>query len=274
MAHITEKRLYAVSPQLLTASGTVLGEIKVADACNLFVVGQIVILRSNTQPSTTLKIKRMPDDTTVILGPEKSPIHITSDMSAFTTADAATIEANEQNRPPIPEQEIERHTYAEEPTIARRVILVDPCGTMIGPDNPLPVDAVLNVGAINIDLDAKSGDNTAISAHPYPVFAEQANTLTAAGYKVIFTYTSTDVNTKIVYVTSSIATTANFKLKINGVVKREYRSSPTDRQANFVFHEHRPLPAGAILTIEAEAEKFYSNNAPYTTFTSLEGYIA
>lgn len=276
MAHITEKRLYAVSPKSFIADGTSSGRIQVTDACHYFVVGQVVILKSTTQLPARFKIKRMPDDNTMILGPEDKPVQITSDVSAYIVADMATVESEEQNRPSVPEQEIERITYAEEPTIARRVILVDQCGNMIGEDNPLPVDAVLNVGDLNItvDLDAKSGDNVAISAHPSPIFSESSNSLSIAGYQEIFSYTSVNADTKIVYITAAISTNANVRLKINGVVKREYRTSAIDRQAHFLFHEHRPLPLGTIISVEAEAEKFYNNNAPYATFTSLEGYIA
>jgi hypothetical protein len=274
MAHITEKRLYAVSPQPLIANGTTNGRIEVTNACNLFVVGQIVILKSSTQQPARYKIKRIPDDVTVVLGPEDKPIQNTSDVSAYLVVDSATIESDEQNRPSVPEQEIERITYAEEPTVARRVILVDSCGTMIGPDNPLPVDAVLNIGSINIDIDAKSGDNIAISGHPAPIFSEAANSLTVAGYQQIFSYVSTNANTRIVYINVAISTNANVRVKINGIIKREYRTNAVDRQAEFIFYEHRPLPLGTTISVEAEAEKFLSNNAPYSTFTALEGYIA
>lgn len=272
MAHITEKRLYAVSSQPLTADGTAQGNIQVDDACNLFVVGHIVILKSDTQPMIRLKIKRMPDDTTLLLGPENTNVRSFSDVSAYTVADNATIEAEEQNRPSVPEQEIERLTYAEEPAVARRVVLVDHCGNMIGEDNPLPVDAVLNIGALNIDLDAKTGDNTAISAHPSQIFVDNADVLPSAGYHTVFSYTSANNNTKLVYVTVAVSTTANVRLKINGTVRREYRTSPSDRQAHFLFHEHRSLPTGTIVEIEAEAERFILPS--YTTFTALEGYIA
>lgn len=272
MAKITEKRLYAVPLQPLIGDGTTTGQIQVANACNLFVVGQLVILKSNTQPSNIFKIKRIPDDSTIILGPDKTPIHVYSDVSAYLVADAASLEASEQNRPSVPEQEIERITYAEEPTVARRVVLVDACGDMISSDNPLPVDAVLNIGSIAMDLDAATGDNVAISSHPLQIFSENSSTITATGYYPIFSYTSVNAATKIVYVTSAISTTANVRLKINGVVKREYRTSPTDRNAHFLFHEHRSLPLGSVLTIEAEVERLIL--PLYTTFTALEGYIA
>ena len=82
MAHITEKRLYAVSPQPLISNGTTLGRVQVTDACDLFVVGQLVILESSTQPAITLKVKRIPDDTTLLLGPDNEPVQNYSNVSA------------------------------------------------------------------------------------------------------------------------------------------------------------------------------------------------
>jgi hypothetical protein len=274
MAKITEKRLLAVSPKLLTTNGNLNGYTTIADACYHFVVGQVVLLKSGTQPTLILKVKRIVDPDTVYLGPTDKPVQNYTDISAYLTLDGATLEAEEQNRPSVPEEQIERNTYAEEPAVARRTILVDACGNFIGPDNPLSVDAVLNVGAlnINVDLDAKTGDNVAVSAHPSQLFLEQSDTLTTGAYEEIFTYTSANANLKIAYVTAAISATANVRLLINGVVKREYRTSPMDRQAHFLFHEHRSLPTGAVISVEAQLERVL--NVPHTTLTALEGYIA
>lgn len=137
MVKITEKRLYAVAPQSLTSNGTADGRLTVAFS-SLFTVGQIVGLRSNTLQPIELKINRIPDSTTILLGPVDKPIQNRSDISGYTVADGAVIFANEQQRPKIPEQEIERNTYQEEPVVARRVIAVDSMGDMYGDDNPIP----------------------------------------------------------------------------------------------------------------------------------------
>jgi hypothetical protein len=196
------------------------------------------------------------------------------DLSSFLVADSASITQPRQRRPSIGPGEIDRATYEEEPTVARRVTLVDEMGDFVDGDNPLPVDAVINVDSLNIDIDAKDNDNIAISAHPFPIFSEASSSLASAGYQQIFSYVSTNSNTRIVYINVAVATNSNVRVKINGVVKREYRTNAIDRQAEFVFYEHRPLPLGVTISVEAEAEKFLSNNAPYSTFTALEGYIA
>lgn len=143
MSRITEKKIYRVAPVPFTSDGTNTGMLTVADS-SIFMVGQIVILRSSTQPNLSIKIKRiLPDQTTIFLGPEKKHISLRTDISAYTVADGATIEANEQERPTVPEQEIERHTYEEEPTVARRTILVDKWGCRVDESNPLPVSATV-----------------------------------------------------------------------------------------------------------------------------------
>lgn len=267
-----EKRWYAVSPQLISADGSALGFILISDACGLLKVKQLVNMTDTLGNFRTFEVKRVDDPDKVYLGPVGKPLTCYDDLSIYTVANGAFLFADEQQRSKVPEQEIERATYEEEPVVARRSVLVDECGVKISKLNPLPVDAVLNIGAINVDLDAKTGDNVAISAHPAPIFTEAADTLDAPGYKQIFSYTSSNSGTRVSLVVVAVSTTSNIQLKINGAVKREYRTSPSDRQASFLFSEHRPLPAGSILTVEVEAERFI--RPQYLTFTSLEGYIA
>jgi hypothetical protein len=151
MAKITEKRLYAVPPQAFTANGGVSGKVTIADT-RKFIVGHIVLVKSSTQPTLTLKVKRIVSTTEMYVGPEKEPIQVRTDLSAYLTADTASVEANEQNRPSVPEQEIERNTYAEEPAVARRTLLVDQLGNPIDDGNPLPVqvDTTVNIGDVRI----------------------------------------------------------------------------------------------------------------------------
>jgi hypothetical protein len=153
VAKITEKKLYAVAPQAFTSNGTILGLVSIADT-SLFVVGHIVIIGSSTQETLTLKIKRISSPTEMYVGTENTPVHSRTNISGYLVGDGAYIYANEQNRPNIPEQEIERNTYDEEPVIARRVVLVDKFGNKFGDDNPLPVNANVSIGDVNVQLDA------------------------------------------------------------------------------------------------------------------------
>lgn len=144
---ITEKRIYKVDPIAFTSDGTTVGSFTIPDT-SVLMVGQIVIIDSDTQPPLELKINRIDpvDHVTLYLGPVKKHISKRADISAYLVADNATIKANEQERPTVPEQEVERATYEEEPTIARRAILVDKWGCRIDDSNPLPVSGSLTVG--------------------------------------------------------------------------------------------------------------------------------
>ena len=139
-----EKRLPLVSVRAFTANGDTLGRVTTTQAQN-FKVKQQVILSSNTVGQQRLEVKRVESATVLYVGPISTPITTRSDISAYLVADSASIQAPEQPRPSIPEQEIERLTYEEEPVIARRVVLVDELGNKINDANPLPVTAAVDV---------------------------------------------------------------------------------------------------------------------------------
>jgi hypothetical protein len=125
-----EKRFVAVPPQLFTASGTANGVIKVVYS-GFFKVKQQIIIKSNSQgPTTDLEIKRITDINTIEIGP-KGKIDSRSDLSMYTTVDNAVIFANEQHRPIIPQEEVIRAVYEEEPVVAYRVIGVDQNGNTV-----------------------------------------------------------------------------------------------------------------------------------------------
>lgn len=137
-----EKRLPAVSPQSFTSDGTTIGTITIANA-SLFKVKQKVLVRATSLSNLQLEIKRIEEDgVTIHLGPPKTSITQRTDLSEYTLLLSATIEAAEQERPIIPEQEVERLTYEEEPVVARRVVVVDKVGKKVDDTNPLPVSNV------------------------------------------------------------------------------------------------------------------------------------
>jgi len=139
----------------------------------------------------------------------------------------------------------------------------------INPDGSINVN-----GSLDVEIDAKDGDNIAISAHPNQIFDEFTDTITTAAFEAIFSHTSVDSNTKIVAVECTASTSATFQLKIDGTLIRTIRTSPTERTKTVVFREHRSLTSGQILTVEAKVDRFFSYSSPYSTFCSLEGYIA
>lgn len=133
-----EKRLAAVAPQLFTSDGTVQGRLTISNT-SLFKVKQEVILNATGLPNLELEIKQIDDINIIYVGPKGGPIKNRTDISAYTVLAGAFIFAAEQNRPSVPEQSVERLTYEEEPTVARRVVVVDKMGNKIDGDNPIPI---------------------------------------------------------------------------------------------------------------------------------------
>jgi len=166
---------------------------------------------------------------------------------------------------------IEQHEH-EDLADARRVLLVDALGDFINSDNPLPVTATINVEnlVIPVELDSEN-DDVSISNHLNPIFAEAADTITSAVFEEIFSFTSTDAKTKIISLNCTVSTPSLFQLKINGTVKKQLRSSPIDRNVEFLFKEHKGLALGDVLSIEAKVDRFI--HASFDSFVSLEGYI-
>lgn len=125
-----------------------------------------------------------------------------------------------------------------------------------------------NILSINPD---GSIDVNIVSSGTTPIFSESADTLTTSGYEEIFSYTSTSDDTRITSVLCTASTPVTFRLKINGSIKKELRSSSLERNKEFIFRENRPLNNGDILTVEAKVERLILSS--YDTFTSLEGYL-
>jgi hypothetical protein len=124
----------------------------------------------------------------------------------------------------------------------------------------------------NTEVDAEDGDNIAISAHPLTdqIFDETADTITSAAFEEIYSFTSTSSKSRIKVLECFVSTPSLFRLKIDGVIKKQKSSSPTERNITFTFEEHRQLVLGKKISIEAQVDRFI--HGTYETFVSLEGY--
>lgn len=134
-----EKRLERVAPKPLLVNGGTDGKVTVTDTSGFKVKQQVIIFTLNNI-TERYEVKRIENSTEMYVGPIGSKIQDRSNLSHFTTILASAIEAPEQPRPNIPEQEVERLTYEEEPTVARRVINVDQYGNKYTSTNRVPVD--------------------------------------------------------------------------------------------------------------------------------------
>jgi hypothetical protein len=190
----TEKRLLEVLPVDFTADGTQTGVITLSSTCD-FKVKQNVTIEATGEPLLNLEVKRVLSKTQLVVGPLKKPIHHFQDMSNYTLAKSPTIRAHEQIRPTIPEQEIERLTYEEEPTIARRVVVVDRYGDKISDDNPLPVDLQGADFDVSLKVQLEHKDNTPDPGdrHDATRIGDGTNQL-----EISQTYTAADDGTKTI----------------------------------------------------------------------------
>jgi len=176
---ITEKRYYAISPQLFTADGLTDGTITVADTF-CWKVGMCVTLVSDTVAPYKVKIKAILSETIIKVGEVNTPIYKGLDVSALIVADNAMIglpdDHHNNKRPTIDLYEIWRQVYEEEPTVAVRSHLVDWLGRSYCAENPLPVDATIVVppGGQDVNVRDENGDPFT-TLNPLPV--EVAGTL-------------------------------------------------------------------------------------------------
>lgn len=111
------------------------------------------------------------------------------------------------------------------------------------------------------------------SGHANPIFSEASDTVSTTTFEEIFSYTSTDDDTKITFLECSASVFGQYRVKVNGVIKRELYSTGSNPNVVFVFPEPRPLSSGLDITVEFKAARFINGAATHSTFTAMDGYI-
>lgn len=114
------------------------GVIVISDTYNFKVKMTVTVEADGFEP-VNLEIKRILSKNEIVLGDIGRPIHNRRDMSMYTLSTNPTIKAAEQKRPEIPPIDYERAVYEEEPTVAKRQVLVDDLGNFYNGKNPMPV---------------------------------------------------------------------------------------------------------------------------------------
>lgn len=202
-----QRSLPAVPPQLFTSNGSTNGRVTIAKPW-LFKFRQRVLIVSNTQPIRELEVKRV-EDSFLFVGPTDYDPTTREDISAYTTADAASIYAVEQTRPLF----IKNQSYTfddleheEEPTVARRSLLVDAGGrpidsVLVDGRRALAVDATVSFGASTITVN--QGTNPwIVSQGINPWVVNQGTT----PWRVINDHPPVDIETAVFTVNSSPVT--------------------------------------------------------------------
>ena len=145
--------------------------------------------------------------------------------------------------------------------------------TYEGNDLIVEPDGSINV---NCNVDAKDGDNIAISRHANPfTYTSNSNKtkaqLDVANYTEVFSYTSTDDLTRIGKIKVKADTLGIFRVKVNGTIIDYFTTSNMERNCIFEFSEHIDLLNSHVLTIEFIPNRLRLNN--YHFFLRMEGYL-
>lgn len=133
-----ERILGQAGPVLFTADGAVNGLITVTST-KKFKANAKVQIKADTLPDIALNIIEVVSSTQMIIGDFSRGRETRVDLTQYTLALNASIVQGPQDRPQVPKDDQARSTYEQEPTLARRVILVDYLGRIYGDDNPIPV---------------------------------------------------------------------------------------------------------------------------------------
>jgi len=141
-----EKKWLSVAPRLLTADGTTNGIVTTSTTSGIK-VKQFIVLQSSTLPPLEVQVKRVSSPTQFTVGPKpgdpsllqgKSGLKTVTDVSAYTVASGAFFYATEQDKSVPSIDDINKAVYEQEPTVAKRSILVDEFGNFYNAANPLP----------------------------------------------------------------------------------------------------------------------------------------
>jgi hypothetical protein len=151
-----EKQLAPTGVISFLADGTASGLVTVPSTM-FFKTKAQVVLTALGKPNLTLEVKEVVSENHLYVGIAGN-IAQRHDISQYTVALNAKIEQPAQPRPNPSKDDRERATYEEEPTLARRNILVDWLGRYYTVDNPIPVrlsDGQINIGSVNAELEVQ-----------------------------------------------------------------------------------------------------------------------
>lgn len=172
-----ERRYQAVDPVAFTIDGQENGIVTISDTL-CFKVKMAVIIKADGLGTQRFQVKRIIDSTQMILGPEKTPLHSKSDLSAYVLGLNPTIYAPEQERPAIPPADYERAVYEEEPIVAKRVYSVDKYGNPYTVDNPIPVKSDVLTPGVDYDEIDVTYPTTTQEIFTYTLSAVSVRTVT------------------------------------------------------------------------------------------------
>ena len=151
-----------IPPVLITRDSPVSGGVAI-DRAYGFRVAMLVTIKGNTLPNLNCQVKRVENGIVYVghIGPQFKDF---IDVSAYTVALGSTIEATEQIKQVLPEDDQDNDRYERGPVNADRVVLVDTDGDLYDDKNPIPVeDVVISINKPTITNVAAPFANTEVS---------------------------------------------------------------------------------------------------------------
>jgi len=146
-------------------------------------------------------------------------------------------------------------------------------GIQIPINETVPGDSIkIGDGTDILAVNSDGSINISSTIHTTPIFYSQEEDISASGFQEIFSYTSTNDNTRALVIESTVGVAATFKIKLNGTEIKRKRSSFSERNVKFEFTEPRNILNGQDLTVEARFDEITASNA-FQYFTTFEGFI-
>lgn len=237
-----ERKLLAVAATPFTADGTQFGVVTVPDTRG-FKVKSVAFIAATSQPVIQVQIQRVISKTKMIVGKPGTTVDKNQfiNVSAYTVALGASISFPEQDKNKIKPDDIENAVYEADPTVAIRVIHVDPYGDFYTTENPLPVEfeGTVSIGAVEIkdqdgDILQVNPDGsinvniveTPVSGHDEKSFYNEVSSVASNVLTQIISYTVPLAKTAILHrITTSGENVATYTVYLNG--------TPMDKQRTY-----------------------------------------
>lgn len=151
-----ERHYQQQGPVLFTQNGGQDGKITLSDV-GLIKVKQTVSLRSISQPTIQVQVKRVLSPTILVVGPLDNNFKSFQDVSNYTVLDSASLFASEQSKPKLKVDDIWQAVYEQEPSVSIRTLGVDKYGRPWDGENPVPIS-----GTFTADIEFGTPDKQAI----------------------------------------------------------------------------------------------------------------
>ncbi len=181
MAYETQWPQYSA---LFTSDGASTGIITVASTIGLH-TKQTIVVSSSTQPALNLEVKEVLTSTTFRVGPIGANANGT-DVSAYLVGDTGAVFASIQEKKDGGSNSVIKDVYEAAPTVALRVMQVDPLGNYASPENVTVTVSNASFTILNPSLTVSHATSTA---------SFQVGTIAAAAVSTTSSATSITVMT-------------------------------------------------------------------------------